>query len=273
MIFDPLPQYFISFTDTNPAHGLKSLNNSPEGYSINEDILKRMRKAKMFSLERNITEALIKTKKYKTEQLLPFDEICIIPENFLIKNNKVLAFFLIKNNVTEIGKNYIIAKMTIYNQNKKTYHSNTWGYNYESFPYNKKHNLGGKPQGPMDSKAKEGHNFISNFLTFLNNPEVQFVEHKPSEEHNQKRIGKGKQPLPTRANIRVSGKLKVYLENFKKQSQQYGLTHRFWVRGHFMHWRSDKYKKMKGKKTWVLPYIKGKGILINKTYSVVKPDD
>ena len=43
---------------------------------------------------------------------------------------------------------------------------------------------------------------------------------------------------------------------------------RFWVRGHWMNFQSIRYKNKRGQKTWVLPYIKGKGELIKKDYYI-----
>lgn len=38
--------------------------------------------------------------------------------------------------------------------------------------------------------------------------------------------------------------------------------------GHWVNFISERYKQMKGKKIWILPYIKGKGKLIKKEYYV-----
>ena len=45
-------------------------------------------------------------------------------------------------------------------------------------------------------------------------------------------------------------------------------THRFWVRGHFRVLKDKKWKKSQGKKIWIVPFIKGEGVLIKKEYNV-----
>lgn len=111
--------------------------------------------------------------------------------------------------------------------------------------------------------------FVCNFLDFLNNPEVQFIEVSRSEEQNMKRLKRGKPAIPPHQFITVTGKLKIYLDSLKENTDFY-YSHRFWVRGHFRTLRSDKWKNKQGIKIWIPPFIKGKGILINKVYKVSK---
>jgi len=273
MVFDPIPQYLTSLVDNpEPEYGIKLATTHKGQYNIREDILRRELLSKVFSLEQKIGEALTKTKTSRTQTLLPFPNICIIPEKLFILEKQIISVFLIQNQISgEPGYKLILACATI-KKNEKVYSRLNWTYNYESYPkfgYTQKELC----RGPIDNLSKTIHKFVSNFLDFLNNPEIQIIEHVPSEERNQKRIGKGKIPIPTRANIRITGKLKVYLDNFQKQSEQYGYSHRFWVRGHFRNLRSEKWTHKQGQKIWILPYIKGQGILINKTYQVVKPND
>jgi hypothetical protein len=51
--------------------------------------------------------------------------------------------------------------------------------------------------------------------------------------------------------------------------QQRGLghySHAFWVRGHWRTLTAERYKEARGKRMWILPYVKGSGLLIEKTY-------
>lgn len=125
----------------------------------------------------------------------------------------------------------------------------------------------------LDSKnVKIIGNFVKSFFMFLNNPEISFIEHKTNSEKNNKRILRGKVPLPIKVLINITGKLKIYLDNYEKESLRSPFSYRFWVRGHFRHLWSDKWKNKKGQTTWILPYVKGKGILINKSYELVRGD-
>lgn len=61
--------------------------------------------------------------------------------------------------------------------------------------------------------------------------------------------------------------LQNYLQTLKtlKTGRHFSYSHSFWVRGHFRTYTSDRYIGAKGKKQWVMPYVKGKGLLIEKT--------
>ena len=82
-----------------------------------------------------------------------------------------------------------------------------------------------------------------------------------------KRILRGKLPIPSQKFIRVNGKLKIYLSELNS-GKHFNYSHRFWVRGHFRTLRNDKWKNARGTKIWILPFIKGKGVLVDKIYEV-----
>lgn len=121
-----------------------------------------------------------------------------------------------------------------------------------------------------DKRAKDFvHRFVLNFLNFMHNPEIEYVEHVRSKKNMERRKKAGKPALPSTNKIRVTGTLKRYIDALNyggHLSSRYG--YRFWVRGHFRNYSANRYKDMKGKKQWILPYIKGQGILIEKNYKV-----
>lgn len=88
-----------------------------------------------------------------------------------------------------------------------------------------------------------------------------------SKEQNIKRMKRGQIPTPTKVYIKAKGEFKKYVSNFKRDSEK-KLSHKFLVRGHYRHFRDDKFKNMKGKKTWIKPYYKGEGIMIAKEYII-----
>jgi len=142
---------------------------------------------------------------------------------------------------------------------------------------------------PKESEeiTKECCNFICNFLDFLNHPDVEIKVIKYPELLQESRIKKGRLPIPDIVEINLKGKLYNYIyEELPKQERDLP-SHSFWVRGHYMHfWNKKKYRyiyrlglddlKEKGYQIdeqgiiskWVLPYTKGKGLLINKDYKL-----
>jgi hypothetical protein len=123
-----------------------------------------------------------------------------------------------------------------------------------------------------DEKAKKFiHKFVINFLNFIHNPEVELIEHKRSEKNRKRRIKEGKVPLPTTSTIRVNGSLKKYIDYIEGESHLTRFEYRFWVRGHYRRLMSDYYKEKRI--IFVPPFIKGKGILVEKFYSVEKKNE
>lgn len=115
--------------------------------------------------------------------------------------------------------------------------------------------------------------FVLNFLNFLNSPEIEYKTVEYGKKKNQKRVERGKKPIPVRNFIKVKGKLKKYINQLKNDKTTWSYSHRFWVRGH---WRTLKSKERWGNKSgtriWIKPYIKGKGILFEKKYSLEGSD-
>ena len=113
-------------------------------------------------------------------------------------------------------------------------------------------------------------NFVCCFLYFLNYPDIEVITYKDKEvsqrKNNQSSTIKYKDNF-----IRLTGKTKIYLENLKRIcGGKIDWTHSFWVRGHFMRLKAQRYKENIGKAIWKKPFIKGKGILIKKEYKFNK---
>ena len=228
--------------------------------------------SKLFLINKNISEILQFTEnKYQTIEKLPFDEVFIndwfiIPKtNIIIKgimlfmNTKDDVYATIKlhdENNESLGKEYVddlLLYLNIFGGDKTT-ENKVYADDDFRFFYNKK-------------QTNYVRNYICNFLDFINNPEVELITVERTKEQNLKRIKRGKRPIPTIKNIRVSGKLKIYLDHINS-NPDFKYTHIFDVRGHWRMLRSDKWKKSKGTKIWIPPYIKGKGIYVKKNYEV-----
>lgn len=110
-------------------------------------------------------------------------------------------------------------------------------------------------------------NYISNLHSLILHPEVEIK--KKDYFNNENRIKRGQVAIPTKYSINLTGKLKKYIDKTTQQNEKaWELGHRFWVRGHWKHFQSSRYKNKQGQKTWVLPFIKGKGELVNKDYYI-----
>jgi hypothetical protein len=68
--------------------------------------------------------------------------------------------------------------------------------------------------------------------------------------------------------VKIENPLRRYIDEFVRMRTRAKYSHKFWVRGHFRHLKADRYHE---KKTlWIVPFIKGQGILIQKNYDVEK---
>lgn len=77
--------------------------------------------------------------------------------------------------------------------------------------------------------------------------------------------------MPTKVFIKAKGKFKKYINQFNQDDNDDSnkLTHRFLIRGHWRHFRSEKFVYKQGEKIWIKPFWKGGGIVINKDYKVI----
>jgi hypothetical protein len=100
-----------------------------------------------------------------------------------------------------------------------------------------------------------------------NDEDLEIVTVNTSKEQNLKRIKRRQIPMPTKVFIKAKGEFKQYVKKFNQDDIK-ELSYRFLVRGHFRHFRSDKFIYKKGEKTWIKPFYKGKGIVISKDYVI-----
>lgn len=122
----------------------------------------------------------------------------------------------------------------------------------------------------MQNEKKLIKQYICNVLDFINQPEVDIIKVERSKEQNLKRIKRGKLSVNIDLEVKIHGRLKIYLDKLIS-SGKLNYSHKFWVRGHFRTLRNEeRYKDKTGTKIWIPPYIKGEGILTNKEYDVEK---
>lgn len=223
---------------------------------------------------------------------------------FMLKNtnNKIYARkmpydVIFINKIIEINKNILCYGIgAVYGKDEKNKDFNTitlLGYDFndncewrDTFSIGENGILG---KGDYELfKNIEVHNvrkeicmILMNTLDFLNNPEVETRVIK--WYNNAKRINKFKFPIPDLLKINIKGKLYKYIYEYLPNQQHSSPKHSFWVRGHYFHfWDEKKWNNIYSLKNnilkdkgyqkdsngiiskWVMPYIKGRGILKNK---------
>ena len=106
-----------------------------------------------------------------------------------------------------------------------------------------------------------------------NDEDLEVTTIVTTPEQNTKRVKRGKVPFPTKVFIRAKKEFKQYIKDFNDvndECKETKLSCKFLVRGHWMHFRSERYIHRQGEKTWVKPFYKGQGIVVAKPYKIVK---
>jgi hypothetical protein len=266
-MFDYLPTYFKNFKETVMLQS--EYNEKVFDYLPNNFL-----KAKCFVIDEKIKELLVNTKEIETTKL-PFQHILIFPQNLVINDEIIESIYIFNYFLDELGLYYTDYQQEFKNQesfldiyyfynNTKTDRSGV-RRNAEVTEYVKRR-INFKDKSLKENEIKV-RCFVHSFLNFINNPEVKVIEHPRNFEQDFKRKMANKTPFPNRTTIEITGILKKYINDSKILDERVGCSYRFWVRGHFRNLVSKKYKKC-GQKIWVLPYIKGSGILIDKKYSI-----
>lgn len=69
---------------------------------------------------------------------------------------------------------------------------------------------------------------------------------------------------------RYSKHLTLLPEHIQSLGDKIRHSHAFWVRGHYRHLKSERFKNKQGQMIWIPPYIKGNGELLDKVYEMKK---
>jgi len=261
-----------------------------ENSEYSENLRKRwfywITQSKVFFIDKKTADLLALTKNTIQFKRLPFNKI-FIDTKINLEEIEVFGISLVASKKLE-GTKFKIIEDEDYDN-----FSYFFLYKNKNFPNKLFHEYGViKTEPELEKKIKDdlkevasqqeidfedikklGDNvriFIMNFLDLLNEPEVEIVSRRPQEERNIKRISRGKHPIPIRNFIVLKGKIKDYIEHLDT-GKHWAYSHRFWVRGHFRTYADEKYKKARNLTQWILPYVKGRGLLIDKKY-VVKKD-
>jgi hypothetical protein len=108
-----------------------------------------------------------------------------------------------------------------------------------------------------------------NFIDFIHDPNVRLIEHRRTRQTNEKRMKKGKIPLPSSTVIKLTGEVAKYVDDLRLDNGNgFAYDHKFWVKGHWRELTSPRFTKKRYQRVWIPPYIKGQGILIEKRYKI-----
>ncbi len=261
-----------------------------------ERLLSTFYEAKVFEINKDINELLLMTDGTKSVEHLPFDKIFLDTDfdvSHLHDNQfnaeithikglliaKVDEVVIMNSKNKNEGKAFRLLDLKRFKTFGKSNGFKIWalcldvegGYSFNTINIlNKldiKYNFEISSHNPKVRKFVL--EYVSNFLNLLNNPrDIEIVVRKYSEAKNRKRVRQGLNPIPSKKVIVPVGTLKQYIQQYKQSNDDFKYSHKFWVRGHWREFKSDKYIQVKGKRKWIYPYIKGKGILIDKKYQM-----
>ena len=231
--------------------------------------IEQLRNTKIFHIEESLGLALERTRNKIYNRHLPFNNI-FFEYNMNFKDLNIIGFHITKDKFGVTITIHYLKEDNILSQHIEFFDEFGKENPIEDAFLKDRTKLTAKLNKIDLIKNKDKRyirNFFCNFLDFLNCPDVDIVVVERTEKENRKRVLVGKNPTPSQTFIRVKGKLKIYLKELHSGGY-FNYSHKLWVRGHFRTLRSDKWKNKQGTKIWIVPYIKGKGVLINKPYEV-----
>lgn len=287
---------FVNFAINKKLNATESYGNSPDAFM--ENIGSILAVGKVFRIDNAVKKLLLMTDvpKLNSHLKLPFNMIFVETEfskeeiishcgtNKIYKEhnkgigvNRVIGIAITRGNLINDLQGVVGSALRI---TTASFLENG-GIWFDTFNYDV--DISDKQFGHYKIKVQEGLTkkfkemvcrYVTAFLNFVNNPEIEIIESNPDLKQNQKRVALGKPPIPSINSINVTGKLKIYIDNLKATGifESKGFSHRFYVRGHFMTLRHKRYGVNIGKRIWKIPFIKGKGLLIEKEYYVKKKE-
>lgn len=109
---------------------------------------------------------------------------------------------------------------------------------------------------------------VINLIDLINNNGEDITIHKivPPLKRIEKKKKRGEYVPRETIVIRPTKKLYKYITTFRADATTYGF--KFMVRGHYMHFQSERYKEARGTSVWVKPFYKGEGVIKNKIIEV-----
>jgi hypothetical protein len=211
-------------------------------------------KRKTYLIENNLAEKILHRRNYP-ETLLPFPAL-IIDCALQIKNRFYFAFLCGRFYMNNPYTSYIGITTCFLEKLSTGISMNISFLSLEKdiSPYNDKGNT------LYNEKIR---NFISGVLNFVHEPDVEEIAHPINPKNNQRRIERGRTPLPAFYVIKLMGKKKIYLEkNNKLPAQPKRFNFQQDVGSTYIHFRNKKvYRRL---------YAMDEDTLNTKGYSIYK---
>lgn len=266
----------VQFSDTEYMDMIKELK-SDKGTGFYKELAYFLEDGHKFNIEDGLFKLLNLTKNEVYYRKQPFDSIFINKEIDILDRYSIYGILITdkgdENYIITMGRDNKINKSVLFNFRLK---------DGETFEIENEvqltENIASIPNNEIVLFKKEVANLVCNFLDIFNNPNV---EKEIKRLNNKEKDLKGRLRFNTEVYINSKDKLKEYIYD-NLESSEINFKHSFWVAGHYVHFKDiNKYKRIYGLsldelnseglqkeryiKRWILPYIKGKGELVNKT--------
>lgn len=266
-----------ALVDWNVTAYLKlSLSGKTENWnSVDFEFYRRLYKpaypkTKIINIEDELVELCLNTDNTPKNRKLFYNDFFI---NKIIKiNHYEIRGILVSNTIFTTDKNMCSAFIRDTNKRKPdgtyTHFCCTLNMDGEmSDRIDSKHDLTNEELKNSIMVETKLRCFVANIIDFVEHQKHEYVQVEThySSEQDQKRIDKSKSPIHSQVYIKLNQIIKTYATTLGNQIHY---NHKFVVRGHWRHFNSDRYRESKGKSTWIKPFIKGQGILVNKEVTV-----
>lgn len=106
--------------------------------------------------------------------------------------------------------------------------------------------------------VRKAFNAFCSFLALIDTKEIVYTERLFDKTAREKRFTRGKVGAGT-TTVLVSPRIYDHVQHTREHNPDNPQVAPHWVRGHWVHFRSERYKAARNKKVWVMPYIKGAG--------------
>lgn len=258
-------------------------------------LLGEFEKVKLYSVQEDVHELLLRTKGTKDIPHMPFPEMFIDVDfdvsdlhenNFGFEIQKICGMMVCEMDFISMfdkdtGKHYRRPakgiRIYILCLDKSQDALSGYSFNTVNVLQNDwmKNMLGEKWNQKVDTAVPKIRqrvlNYASNLMNMLLNKdrEVAVSVREPSLAKNKQRERDGQLKIPSIHVVTPIGTLREYIHSYKSVPN-FGYSHSFDVAGHWKHWNNPRYKEMRGRRTFVGHFVKGKGIYIPKLHDVVK---
>lgn len=249
-----------------------------------EGMFNMLKEAKYFEVPDNINFLLMNTSNKVRQVKFPY-YYCFLDTKLIVYDRTYYGFMVSDmNNLKEAARKakLDVSKIPDGINVLTFYDSQETGFGWNKIE------LYDKDRDKYRNKIRE---YLINFVDFINTEDVRISLSERTEKNTERRVKRGRVPIPSYNKIYVVGYLQKYLNKLESQEQNTKFSHRFWVKGHFRHFWNKKYdnlykqykkgelKSTEGKqyvwdksngslKIWIMPFIKGEGILVNKKYKL-----